>query len=317
MRIAVLNNLRAGRSGRLVSEVLSLLRQYPDVLHAETQDIAAVPEALAELAGEEVDLLVVNGGDGSLQHTLTELLARDPTVPVPLVAPLRGGRTNTSARDLGGNRNPLKGLAGLLEAAKADRLAERFVERAVLRVAFDKGHAVQYGMFFGAGLIRRAIALTHRLFPPGRSQGVLGAGLMTGALVLRLALRRTDSVLAPDKLQIVLDGEPVREGEFRLALATTLDHQFLDINPFWGSGPAPVRFTCIAASAKGMRSAALGLLRGRPGPHVTPKNGYVSRNVECAKLRLDCGFTIDGELFEPEPDEITLGGDRRITFVRA
>ena len=46
-------------------------------------------------------------------------------------------------------------------------------------------------MFFGAGLIYRAIGLVHRVFPPGRSQGLLGAGLVTGALLTKV-------MLAPD-----------------------------------------------------------------------------------------------------------------------
>ena len=50
---------------------------------------------------------------------------------------------------------------------------------------------------------------------------------------------------------------------------------------------------------------------------TTPENGYHSRNVRRAQLRLSCGFTIDGEDFAPRPDEVvTLTADRRVTFVR-
>ena len=50
---------------------------------------------------------------------------------------------------------------------------------------------------------------------------------------------------------------------------------------------------------------------------MNPENGYTSRNVDRAELRMDCGFTVDGEIFEPEPDEIvTLSADHRVTFVR-
>jgi hypothetical protein len=40
--------------------------------------------------------------------------------------------------------------------------------------------------------------------------------------------------------------------------------------------------------------------------------------VERAQLLFDSGFTIDGEIFTSRPDEVvTLGGDRRLTFLRA
>ena len=79
-----------------------------------------------------------------------------------------------------------------------------------------------------------------------------------------------------------------------------------------------MRFTCIGSDARHIGSAAPRILLSRPAPFLAPENGYTSRNVERAELRLSCGFTIDGELFAPTDDEVvTLDADRRITFVRA
>ena len=61
-----------------------------------------------------------------------------------------------------------------------------------------------------------------------------------------------------------------------------------------------------------------GVLRGRPGPFATPDQGYHSANAERVELRLDCGYTVDGEIFETGADEIvTVESDRRIQLVRA
>ena len=93
---------------------------------------------------------------------------------------------------------------------------------------------------------------------------------------------------------------------------------FLGIKPFWGTGPGGVRVTCIASSARDVIKAAIPILRGRPAEWVGPETGYTSENVEEARLTLDCGFTIDGEIYEPTPNEVvTLTTDRRVTFVRA
>lgn len=318
MRIGVLNNLRAGRSRAQVSKILAQLRRYPEVAHVETDSARALPEALAELARREVDVLVLQGGDGTLQYTLTELLTSSDFERLPAVAPLRGGRTNMTALDLGASRDPVKGLTKVLEAARNGTLAERIVERPVLRVSSSRRQELHYGMFFGAGMIHRAIALTHRLFPPGRSQGVLGAGLVTASLVWKVATAPKEGVLAPDKLQILLDGELVPHGEFYMVIATSLRRLFLGMNPFWGDGAGPVRLTCISSDAERVRSATLPILRGRPTPLLVPENGYTSRNVDSSDLRMDCGYTVDGEIFAPQPDEVvTLAADRRIRFVRA
>ena len=115
----MINNLRAGRNSGRVSRILRLLGSYPDVRHVETDHEAALPEAIDDLARREVDLLVVNGGDGTLQHALTEILTNEPFEKIPLIAPLPGGRTNATAVDLRAHRNPFEGVKALLQAVES------------------------------------------------------------------------------------------------------------------------------------------------------------------------------------------------------
>jgi hypothetical protein len=318
VQIGLINNLRAGRSNRLVSRMLGVLRDFPEVHHVETNQAGALPEAIAELAHRDVELVIVNGGDGTLQHTLTEILSSDEFAQVPFVAPLRGGRTNMAAKDFGATRDPVKGMRAVAEAARSGRLHERFVHRPVLRVSFDRGRRVEYGMFFGVGVIHRAIKLVHDIFPQGRSQGSLGAGLVTTALIAKTALRPNQGVLQPDKVDLRIDGELVPAGEFRLAIATTLRKLFWNLDPFWDRGHGDVRTTCITSDAKNMALAATTGMWGRAPRFATPENGFFSQNADRLALRLSCGITIDGEIYPPRPDELfTLTSDRRVTFVRA
>jgi len=318
VRIGLLNNLRAGRSNPEVRRILQMLKAFPNVYHIETTSVRSVPEALTSLARQDVELLVVNGGDGTLQHTLTQMLTSDDFPGIPMVAPLRGGRTNMTALDLGAHRNPVKGLQSLLEDAEAGRIKDRVVDRPLLRVETLRDRRVHYGFFFGAGMIHRAIDLTHNVFPQGRSQGTFGASIVTAALVLRAIAKRNDGILTPDKAQILLDGELVNGGEFSLIIASSLQRLFLKLNPFWGREDAAVRFTAIMSGCQRTALAAPGILRGRPRPFVKPDSGYTSRNVEDAELRLDAGFTVDGEIIPPRSGEIVrITGDRRIRFVRA
>ncbi len=318
MRIAVLSNLRAGRAGSRVARVLEVLRARPEVVHVETDAVQSLPRALRDLDRVGVDLLVVNGGDGTLQHALTALLADPRRQRLPAIAPLRGGRTNMTAADLGGERDPVRGLRNVLEAADGGYLERLVVERPVLRVRSSCRLADQYGTFFGAGLIHRAIRLVHRAFPPGRSQGLFGASVVTAALVAKMLLRPTQGILTPDKCSVHVDGEERVDGEVYLLIASSLDRLFLRLNPFWGAGPGGVRLTAIESRAEPMLRAALPVATGRPRPWLTPEAGFTSLRSDCARLRIHCGFTVDGELFDPEPEEtIELSSDDRITFVRA
>lgn len=317
MQIGLINNLRAGRSGKQVMQVLDVLREYPNTQHVETDSAGALPDAIADLARRRIDLLFINGGDGTLQHALTEILSEEPFEQLPYIAPLAGGRTNMTAKDLGARTNPVKALRDTLRAAHEGRLHERLVHRPVMRMSFDRGRREEYGMFFGSGMIRRAIQLVHDVFPPGKSQGALGAGLVTMGLVSRTVFRPTTGILTPDKIETRLDGELLPAGEFRLSIATSLSQLYWRLNPYWGEGPGDLRFTAISGDAERFGAAAPGILWGRPPSWVTPENGYHSRNLRHAQLRLSCGFTIDGEDFAPRPDEVvTLTPDRRVTFVR-
>ena len=318
MRIGLLNNLRAGRSSPEVRRILHMLTDYPNVAHVETTSVRSVPEALASLARQDVELLVVNGGDGTLQYTLTQMLTTDDFPTIPMVAPLRGGRTNMSALDIGAHRNPVKGLQALLEDVKAGRIEDRLVDRPLLRVETLRDREIHYGFFFGAGMIHRAIDLTHNIFPQGKSQGSFGAGLVTLGLILRAIASRRDGVLIPDKAQIVLDGELVPRGEFSLMIASTLQRLFLRINPFWGEEKGPVRFTSVASNTHRLAASAPGILYGKPRAFVKSDDSFTSRNVGTAQLRIDSGYTVDGEFIEPRSDEIVrVTGDQRISFVRA
>jgi hypothetical protein len=328
LRIGVVNNLCAGKSQEQVGRMLGFLSSHPDVLHVETENAGVMPDALADLARQEVDLLVVNGGDGTLQYVLTEILGSDVFGDrVPLIAPLRAGRTNMSAMDLAADHDPLRGLAELIASAEDGRIAERVEPRRVLRVSYGHGTqgslpATQYGMFFGAGLIKRAIELNHRLFDQDGQrnviEGVPGATLVTAGLLGRLITGDKTGILAPDKIQILLDGQSVEQGEFNLVIASTLSRLFARMRPFWGQGPGGVRFSSFATPCERVGTAALGILRGKPASWVTPENGYTSRNVERAELRMHCGFTVDGELWQPDTDRsIVLTAERVVHFVRA
>lgn len=319
MRIGLLNNLRAGRNDAQVGRLLRFLKRHPEVAHVETESAGAVPEALAELFSHEIDVLVVNGGDGTLQHALTEILGSDEfRWQVPMIAPLKGGRTNMTAGDIGTHRDATRGLANLINAAKSGQLEKRIEKRQVLRVQYGHQRDVLYGMFFGVGMIHRAIELTHRLFDRKGTHGAVGATIVTANLIARAALLKDrDGVLSPDKVQVLLDGE-LHGGEYSLMISSTLHRLFSGMRPFWGTGSPGVRFTSIRTGADQMWRAAPGILAGRPGKVVREQNGYLSRNAKQVELRLDCGFTVDGELVGPEPGRIvTVTADDTVRFVRA
>lgn len=315
MRIGVLSNTRAGRGVASLGRVRGVVQRHPDLVHVETRSADRVDDALGVLAGEGVELLVLNGGDGTLQRALTRILGSKRRDWLPMVAPLRGGRTNTSALSFGVQRDPARGLSDLIDAVRAGTLHERIDERPVVRA--DLGSAgVQYGLFFGAGMLYRAIVLTHGRFSKRRA-GYLGAITTTSALIGRAILGRFGGVLTPEKLSLALDRSALPPQESLIFLATTLDRLFLRMRPWWGREPFPLRVTAIGGRPKGVRTY-WSVLRGRPPAQAASEASFLSRNVREARVRLDGGMTVDGELYAPEPGRVVrLSADDRVRFVRA
>jgi len=319
VRIGLLTNLTAGRHERRLRRVLDAVAEHPHVEHVRTTSVIAVPDALARLARRDVELLIVNGGDGTLQNALTSIF-RDGAFDgrTPLLAPLRGGRTNMTALDLGARRDTARAVRELLRDADRGELADRVTHRRVLRVDLGPGAPAQYGMFFGLGVIHRSIELVHQSFPQGKGQGVAGATALTSALLARAAVQRLGGIATPDKLHIVIDGEEIEGGEFMLGMATSLHRLFAGMRPFWGVGEGGVRFTAVRGDVRRVAWSAPGILAGRPNRSVREDAGFVSRNARAVLVRMDCGTTIDGELTAPEPGRVVaLTADDSVPFVRA
>ncbi len=76
LQVGVLTNPRSGGNKKGLSEIRSILAQWPDVLHHEEFTPAGMNEALADFARNGVELVIINGGDGTAHATLTAIGTR-------------------------------------------------------------------------------------------------------------------------------------------------------------------------------------------------------------------------------------------------
>ena len=223
-------------------------------------------------------VLVLAGGDGTLQRTLTEALAQTPASALPPIAVLPAGRTNMTAADLNRHRrfgHCVKALEGML-----DGTLPAAVPRPLVRV--DQAHSRQYGWFFGLGAVCSGIAHWRSDRP--------GSQLAT---TLRTAWSSAKSYLAPSEHQSVRwDGQ---SRQVFAMIATTLDRLLFGCRPYWGDGEG-MHNTWVFAEARGRVRRSLRLLRGDAALGRLP--GYRSGNRTHLEFDLDGPYAIDGELFE-------------------
>jgi diacylglycerol kinase family enzyme len=318
LRIGLLNNLRAGRNTRKAGRIARELDGASDILHLTTPSADAVPDALAEMERAQVELLIVNGGDGTLERTLTALLARGRPAWLPVIAPIRGGRTNMMAAELGAARDSVRGLRDVIAAARAGRLEERIAEYAVQRVAPQRGGGVRCGMFVGVGMLGRAVTWTSRNLPRGRAQESFGTAIVTLKLFAEVLGQRESALLRPEKIRLALDGAPLPDEERLIVFFTTIGRLVLGMRPCWGRGPGAIRTTLVRAGAQRLVRTIPPILFGRAPAFATPEHGYTSANASRVDLVADCEVTVDGELFPVEPGAAyTITAEEGVRFARA
>jgi len=292
VRAAILTNPHSSRNRRHLGALRSTLAAHRDIRHIETASTDAVGPALAELLDWGVDLLAINGGDGTIHLALSALLAPAPPRALPKLALLPGGTTNMSARDINGAAlSQRDALAAFVSAATGGATA---TPRHVLQVS-PLDAAPQFGLCFGIGAIVRGIEYCHeRIFRLGvRDEWATGVALLRAGW----GIARREAVFAEGvPLQICIDGE-THDTRAAFFLVSALAQLLLGIRPFWGSGNAPLRVTLVREHAERFLRNFPDLLRGRAEPNLTESGGYLSRRSTAIDISGDCPYTIDGEIY--------------------
>jgi len=313
VRIGMLNNPLSGGNRKGLQKIQKAAATVqPEVLQREVQTPADVSEALADFARREVNIVVVNGGDGTVQAALTAIFHHRffETKPALAVLP-SAGTTSMIAGDVGLKGSRMSALQMLFSWARTNNDNATLIKRPVLKVQVPSLKTPIYGMFFGAAVIYQA---THFCLQKVHTRGVrgeIGAGVAL-ARFLWAVLLKDRNVVPPVPITIGLNQNVPQNQNYLMVLVTTLQRLFLGLRPFWGSQPKPLHYTAVDAQPRHFWLALPSAMRGHKSRHLTPANGYISHNVDEAQLTLDGGFNLDGELYNPDsklgPVVVSCGG---------
>src|SRR3712207_8186469 len=173
-RVALLSNPRSTGNRALLPRVRSFCAAHKDIFHYEVEHVDQIGTALRTIALVEPRVLVINGGDGTVQAALTEIHnGRHFGDEPPPVAVLPNGKTNLIAYDLGAEGDPLETLKQVLDIARSD-LGRHIVERELITLqGGTSGGRPVLGMFLGgAGLADTMLYCRHKIYPLGLPNGL-------------------------------------------------------------------------------------------------------------------------------------------------
>lgn len=230
-RIALLSNPKSTGNLAQLPRIRAYCADHPDIFHYEVEHAHQVGDALRTIARIRPKVLVINGGDGTVQAALTELYngGHFGAAPPP-VAVLPSGKTNLIALDLGASGDPIAALERLIEIAQGD-IAPFVVERELIALRSGaNGDRPVIGMFLGgAGLADTMLYCRDKIYPLGLPNGV--AHVITAvALLAKLLLRVKAGFLPPDPTPLSVslrDEGNMISGRFSLLAVTTLEKLLL------------------------------------------------------------------------------------------
>ena len=317
-RIALLSNPKSTGNRSQLPRIRAFCAEHPDIFHYEVEAVDQVGEALRTIARVNPKLLVINGGDGTVQAALTELTNGayfgDATPPM---AVLPNGKTNLIALDLGAQGDPVIALGRLLELARAD-LSPHLVARELIALrlgAFDSLPVI--GMFLGGGgLADTMLYCRDRIYPLGLPNG-LSHAITAFALLVRMlfGLRSRFLPPVPAQLEVSLLKQGLISGRFTMLAVTTLERLLLS-SDLHSRGKGRLKLLAIDHRPGSLLRGIMAGLGGRLG-ESNVRGVHVEESDEI-RIGGDCPTVIlDGETFQAGVGRsIHLSPAAPLSFVR-
>ncbi|MEO5774762.1 MAG: acylglycerol kinase family protein [Sphingomicrobium sp.] len=316
-RIALLSNPKSTGNIAQLPRIRAFCATHPDIFHYEVEKADQIGAALRTIARVQPKMLVINGGDGTVQAALTEIHngGHFGDAPPP-VAVLPSGKTNLIALDLGANGDPIAALERLLAIAQAE-LAPHLVERELIALRCGPGEQRPViGMFLGgAGLADTMLYCRHKIYPLGLPNGI-SHGLTAVAVAMRILLRLKGGFLppAPSPLQVSSQTDRL-SGRFSLLAVTTLEKLLLS-SEFRTGGVGTLKLLAIDEGPASLFRALLARIRGKLGrSNVAGVHFHETNEISIEGDSSD--VILDGETFRAEIGQpIVLRPAHPLSFVR-
>ena len=292
--IGLIANPRSHRnSGRTASWL-----EHPNVIGHAPRTRAELYDVLSRFAARSIDLLVIDGGDGTVRDVLTcagDLW--DRSWPDVLVLPT--GKTNALARDLG---VPSWSLAEGLTAASGGRIVER---RPLEITSLDAPDQIIRGFIFGAGAFVDATALAQRTHRAGAYNG-LAVGLALTWGIGQTLFGGDDSAWRVGSRMMLSYGAhaermhgaaPDGVAQRYVLFASTLHRLPLGIKPFGAVRPG-LKTLVVDAPPRQLATTVGQLLMGSQSVKLE-RRGYHRVDSDRVEVDIASGFILDGETFPP------------------
>lgn len=307
IRLGLIHNPQAGRAHRWLDRV-RLSRVLPESGRiVTTRHESEVPAALERLLMEEqVNVIAIHGGDGTIHTTLNALWQvldalqkpNEAPLPLPSLIFLNGGTMNMTARAMGLRGGVSAALGKFKRATQLLHYGDlSTVPLSVLRI--QEGNKIRRGLIFGSELVYNAIDL-HRHFGDGYTgltRLLVKAGV--GATLKTASWKHLSHLLSPPSTPVQLD--KITYAKYAAVVASTVDLQLVR---GWVKAMKACRGGQGFATKLILETNKQNLVNLIPNLLLNQSHGQIVDRKEVQCLRLKGPYTLDGELFRSDSNAI-------------
>jgi len=313
-RVILLSNQLSTRNRADMPNVRKVAERYPYVLHLEGQSLERLYKQLETCRGQSPELVILNGGDGTIHSALTFLMNHKIFKNMPAIALLGGGMTNMNARDLRTGGMPSRSLRNILSCFDELGCSSLYEDRYLLRVDFEDGRQSEFGMFFGGAAFANAIRFcTTKIYGIG-IKGTLSQVITIFLLLFSLIFRsHSKGALGySPELTLTFDGNENANTRFLALISTTL-HKLV----FGSKAPqVPGTFPFFTLRPNIFAIFASFFLAARGTIQNSRNQNIDLRFVKTVKISGCEEFVLDGEIYSAGKSKtITLSAVGPVKFV--
>ncbi len=292
--IGIVNNPRARRNKRrpgVAGRLRARLDGDGEVLDASTPE--ELEDAVQRFQRAGIDVLGVNGGDGTGHVVLTAFARAYGDRPLPRLLLLRGGAMNTVAHGhgIGGTAEAI--LKAVLDQRRRG-IPLRTVDRDLLRIEAD-ANPPGYGFIFGTGAVVAFLEAYYRAGNPSPLSAVWLVARAVGSAVRGGPFAA--SLMHRERLRVETDGEEWPDGTYLTLIAGSTPDIGLGFKPFHRCDEQPGFFHAVGVTAP-LLSIALSLHRIRAGRPWRRRHALDEVTRELVLTGERPRFTVDGDLYQ-------------------
>jgi diacylglycerol kinase family enzyme len=259
----------------------------------ETPCVEAVKEVAEKFKRNGIDLLLINGGDGTHHHVLTHFLNIYKEKKLPPVLHLRGGTMNTIANSLKVKKLSTEQLLRKIVDKYIRKEKFNMIERNIIKID-DK-----FGFIFGSGLVSNFLDAYYN----GKGTGAWKAikVILKGVGSAITGTEYAKNLFRIVRTKIIADEETISLNNFTIILAATVRDVGLGFKPaYLAEMPGGFHFLASDINVFRVLSYIPKMLLAKP---LNPKKIYskVAKNVILEPINGErIKYTIDGELYSTD-----------------